>query len=245
MTNTSTGFITKKTKVNGKEINYIVYIPRNYDPSTPMPTIVFLNGMGECGTDGLQQIRAGLGPNIMLNPDKWPFIVVFPQKQETYAQWEDEDDMVLAILDKTRQEYNVDSSRIYLTGISQGGHGTWTIGSLHPEIFAAIAPVCGYRTEWIIKVWADNEAAIWINPEMEQEFGENVLVERLKNTPIWAFHGVADETVPVGESVELCESITAVNGDCKLTLYPEVGHNSWDRAYREEDLPGWLLEHRK
>lgn len=217
--NTATGFITKALEVGGKEIKYAVYVPAEYDPASPQPTIVFLNGHGECGTDGLHQITQGLGTAVMRSAEEWPFLVIFPQKQEFEANWEEEEEMVLAIIEQTREEYNVDASRFYLTGISQGGHGTWAIASEHPDLFAAIAPICGWGSEEMAK--------------------------KLVSMPIWAFHGDVDSAVPVERSLKMAEYLKAAGGDCKLTIYPGVDHNSWDKAYREENLGAWFLEYTK
>jgi predicted peptidase len=127
--------------------------------------------------------------------------------------------MVMAVLDKTRKEYKLDDSRLYLTGLSQGGHGTWAIGARHPDLFAAIAPICGY--------------------------GDKSLAEKLGKMPVWSFHGDADTTVPLERSVEMDQWLKEAGTSPKLTVYPGVGHNSWDKAYREEDIGAWFLEHRK
>ncbi len=215
----STGFLTKTIKQGGEEYKYVVYVPADYDGSKPYPTIVFLNGAGECGRDGLKHVATGLGPAIMKDASKWPFLVLFPQKPTVRSNWEDHDALVMAMLDKTKAEYKVDTSRLYLTGLSQGGHGTWTIGAKHPDMFAALAPVCG---------WSDTSTA-----------------STLKPLPIWCFHGEADPTVKVEKSHEMVDAVKAAGGDVKLTTYPGVGHNSWDNAYGKEDLGAWFLQHTK
>lgn len=214
-----TGFLNKTVQVGGKDIRYVTYVPRGYDPAKPMPAIIFLNGSGECGTDGMKQACIGLGSAVMMNVEKWPFVVMFPQKQDVRHKWEDEDDMVMAVLEKTKGEYSVDSSRLYLTGLSQGGHGTWSIGAKHADLFAAIAPVCG---------WGDEEIA-----------------KKLVGMPIWVFHGDQDTAVNVDSAYAMEKFLKGAGGSCKLTIYPGVGHNSWDKAYWQEDLGTWFLEHRK
>lgn len=216
---TAKGFLFRNIQIDDKEIGYGVFIPASYDPLTPTPTIVFLNGHGECGKDGQKQFSAGLGPAVIRNFEEWPFIIIFPQKQEGEEDWEDEEPMLMEIVDKTRQEYNVDPSRIYLTGISQGGHGTWTIASMHPDLFAAIAPVCG---------WADEDVA-----------------KKVAGLPIWMFHGDADEAVPFTKSQDMAKFLDAAGADYKFTVYPGVGHNSWDSAYQNEKLADWLLSFSK
>ena len=212
------GFIEKTVEANGTEHRYVVYVPRSYDPKTPIPAIVFLHGSGECGTDGLLPLRCGPAGWIMLNRDEWPFIMIFPQKPEMETLWEEWDAMVTAEIEQTVKEYRIDESRLYLTGLSQGGHGTWAIAALHPDRFAAIAPICG---------WVDDETA-----------------KQVAHLPIRAFHGVDDDVVPV-ESTEKAVKLLEPSGKCTLTIYPGVGHNSWDKAYHEEKLGDWFLRHRK
>lgn len=219
------GFVAKTIKMGDKDIKYVVYVPASYDPKKPMPTIIFLNGYGECGTDGWRQVYH-MGGAIMLAADKWPFIVIFPQKQYALqaiepAPWEDQDEMVMAILAQSEKEYSIDKSRLYLTGLSQGGHGTWALGAKHADMFAAIAPCCG---------WSDKETA------------EKLAKAKM---PIWTFHGDADQAVDIERSKEMKKWIDEAGGTCKLTIYPGVGHNSWDNAYRQEDLPGWFLLYHK
>lgn len=212
------GFLMRTVTVGGKDMKYVAYVPSSYDPAKPMPTIIFLNGAGECGTDGLKEVFH-FGTAVMLDSEKWPFLILFPQKQDVKTLWEDEDPMVMAILEASRKEFNVDSSRLYLTGLSQGGHGTWAIAAKHPDLFAAIAPVCG---------WGDEDMA-----------------KKLAKMPAWTFHGDQDQAVDVERSREMEKWIIAAGGTCKLTVYPGVGHNSWDNAYRNEGLGQWFLEHHK
>ena len=167
-----TGFLTKTVKASGIEVKYVVHVPPSYQPHTPMPTIIFLNGSGECGTDGLLQIACGLGPAVMRHVDKWPFIVIFPQKQVEPDKWAEEDPMVMAILQKTQREYNVEQTRLYLTGLSQGGFGTWAIAALHPDLFAAIAPICGGGTE------EAGQGAVADIPRRSRRVCECILCER-------------------------------------------------------------------
>jgi predicted peptidase len=212
-----TGFLFKAMRVGGKERRYAVYVPREYRGDREWPLIVFLNGAGECGIDGSKQIAVGLAPAIMLEPKQWPFIVVFPQKPALEDDWAKHDDMVMAMVRRTQREYRVDRTRVYLTGLSQGGHGAWEIGARHPDVWAAIAPICGY--------------------------GDPALVaDGLKATPIWCFHGEDDHVVPARQTIDMAAAVRAAGGNPRVTLYPRVDHNSWDRAYRQERLGDWLLE---
>ena len=212
-------FIPKSIKVGTVVRKYAVFIPTGYDGLQEWPLIIFLNGAGECGTDGNLQTTVGLGPAIKRKMGEWPFIALFPQKPNVSDGWDRYDGMVMAQLEQTKLEYRVDISRIYLTGLSQGGYGTWAIAAKHPDMFAAIAPICG---------WGDSGWA-----------------PALKDIPIWCFHGDADTTVPVKASIDMVEAVKAAGGDPKLTIYKGMGHNVWDRAYQQENLAAWFLEHRR
>jgi len=210
------GFIGKSIMVDGQKRNYVVYVPREYSGEKHWPTIMFLHGKGECGGDGWKPVAQGIGRAVMNDCAKWPYIVIFPQKLDSEKQWEEFDGMVMAMLEATRQEYRIDPARTYLTGLSQGGHGTWTIGGMHPKIWAALVPICGY-----------GDAA--------------AIAPTVKDLPIWCFHGGADDLVKPEQSRRMIEAITSAGGkDVKYTEYPGVNHNSWDKAYGEADLPVWL-----
>ena len=123
---------------------YAVWLPPGYDRSRAWPCIVFLNGSGECGTDGLKQTWQGLGPALLAHPERWPFVAVLPQKPGADEEWEEREDLVFAALKVVQKSCNIDPERIALAGISQGGHGTWMIGARHPGVWSCLAPVCGY-----------------------------------------------------------------------------------------------------
>lgn len=210
------GLLAQTITVDGTSHRYVVYVPPGYASNRRWPLIVFLNGAGECGTDGWKQVSVGLAPAITADVAKWPFVVLFPQKPNRDSAWEDHDAVIMAMLKKARADYSIDERRLFLTGLSQGGHGTWALGSRHPDLWAAIAPVCGY--------------------------GEpKAIAPALAKMPIWCFHGEDDKAVPVQQSKALCVAVEKAGGSAELTLYPKVGHNSWDKAYRDEPLAAWFL----
>lgn len=213
----ATGFLTKTIKVDGIERRYVVYVPIGYDKRRAWPTIVFLNGGGECGTDGLLQVSEGLGPAVLAHSERWPFLILFPQKPAGNLQWIEMDRMVMSMLDATKRRYNVDPRRIYLTGLSQGGEGTWRLGAKHADLWAAIAPICGQGDV--------NDAA------------------KLKTLPIWAFHGEIDDVAPVEVSRTMVKAVKDAGGDCVLTTYPNVSHEAWINAYGESGLERWFSAH--
>ncbi|MFA6044896.1 MAG: PHB depolymerase family esterase [Phycisphaerales bacterium] len=233
---TDHGILFRSVNVKGQEHRYAVYVPWNYDPAKPTPTIVFLHGSGECGTDGQKQAVVGLGNAAMFHPQEYPFIIIFPQKPDEDQEWEAFDDLVIATLVTTRSEFTCDPNRTYLTGLSQGGHGTWTIGSLHPDLFAALAPVCSYGS-----------------PRRTPTPGVNTddvaIATKVRHLPIWAFHGAKDDVVPMDGVKSLIASVknTQQPGDPepKLTIFPNANHNAWDDAYGNSKLGPWFLTHVK
>ena len=128
-------------------------------------------------------------------------------------------DVLTNLLDDIVARYDVDTDRIYLTGLSMGGYGTWALASKYPDRFAAIVPICGG--------------------------GKRFMAHRIKDMPVWAFHGAKDSVVPLRESEEMVEAINARGGNAKLTIYPDAGHDSWTKSYENPELYDWLLEHRR
>lgn len=214
-----TGFLDKTIEYNGTATKYVVYVPKGYSAEKPHPTILFLHGSGEQGTDGQKQATVGLGNAIRKAEDKWNFIVVFPQKPPGRGGFTEHEKLILDILEKTKKEYKVDESRLYITGLSMGGMGTWTLTCKHPTMFAAAAPICGG--------------------------GNPADAAKIKDLPIWNFHGDKDTAVPIKRSQDMIDAVKAAGGNPKFTIYPGVGHNSWDKAYQEEKLHDWFLEHKR
>ncbi len=222
-----TGFVFKSVRIGERALEYVVYVPRAYHAGKKWPAVVFLHGSGESGTDGQKQIAQGIGTNILWNADRWPCIVMMPQKPTSQLQWEDEDDLVMAMLAQTRKEYEIDADRIALTGLSQGGHGTWSIGVAHADLWCALAPICGYADQHNGKLKPEEIAA------------------KLKGVPMWIFHGEDDDVVSPEQSKAVAEAMKKAGGNVKLTLYPKTNHGSWDKAYNEKDLPGFLMTAKK
>jgi len=212
------------------ELPWALYVPRGYDARSSWPLVVFLHGSGESGRDGVRQLSAGLGPALFAAPARWPALVVLPQKPSGDQEWEEVEDAVLALVDEIRSRYRVDPRRIVLTGMSQGGHGTWVLGARHPGLWAALAPVCGYGS-------ALGGGAF--------RGGAAELAVPLARLPVWAFHGALDDVVPVRGSEGMVAAIVAAGGTARLTVFPAANHNAWDPAYRESGLAEWLLAQRR
>ncbi len=198
--------------------NYLLFLPEDYgQQEKDWPLMLFLHGAGERGSD-LQKVKVHGPPKIVEKQEDFPFIVVSPQCPEG-DWWDEKLDVLTNLLDDIVARYDVDTDRIYLTGLSMGGYGTWALASKYPGRFAAIAPICGG--------------------------GKRFMAYRLKDMPVWAFHGAKDSVVPLEESEEMVEAINDRGGNAKLTVYPDAGHDSWTKSYDNQELYEWLLEHRR
>ncbi|MEZ6318919.1 MAG: prolyl oligopeptidase family serine peptidase [Phycisphaerales bacterium] len=217
----------------------VIYVPWGLDTSEGAPAIVFLHGYGECGTEGTHQLGVGLPNALIWNPERWPFVVVIPQKPVFNAEWDNYEDAVLKMLDLAIADYGVDADRVALTGLSQGGHGTIALASHHPERFRAAAPVCGYTRGHFDAEGVRRE----LSPVSAQTAEVVQAAEQLKGMPVWIFHGGKDDVVPPAESQSVHDALEAAGaGEVKLTIFPEDNHNSWDSAYRKSGLWEWLAE---
>jgi len=195
---------------------YLLYLPPEYGKGRERwPLVLFLHGAGERGDD-LALVKRHGPPMLVDQGREFPFILVSPQCAED-EWWSVE--TLAALLDRIQGEYRVDKSRVYVTGLSMGGFGTWQLAMEYPNRFAAIAPVCGG--------------------------GNNYRPSRLKDLPIWAFHGARDPIIPAIRSREMVRAIRKVGGTVKLTVYPNVGHNSWVKAYNNPALYKWLLKQKR
>jgi predicted peptidase len=211
-----TGFLPKEYKGPEGDAKYVVYVPKSYTGDKAFPAILFLHGSGESGTDGEKQIKVGLASAIKKMKTEFPFIAIFPQSQKGgWAAKSNEGKRAMSILADVEKAYKVDGKRIYLTGLSMGGFGTWSLAAAYPERWAAIAPVCGG--------------------------GDPSTAAKIKDIPCWCFHGDADKAVPVKKSREMIEALKTAGASPKYTEYPDVGHNSWDRAYGTAELYDWFL----
>jgi predicted peptidase len=212
------GFLHRVIKdPDGKEAKYVVFVPHDYKGDKPYPVILFLHGAGETGMDGEKQANVGLGKAIKKQEKSFPIISVFPQSQKRTWRADSEDGMrALRILDTVQKEYKTDPKRVYLTGLSMGGYGTWSMALKDPGRWAAIVPICGG--------------------------GDPNQADKIKNIPCWCFHGDADTAVAVDRSRHMINALKTAGGSPKYTEYPGVGHNSWDKAYGTPELYEWLLQ---
>jgi predicted peptidase len=197
------------------EMDYLLYLPKNYEETKSWPLMLFLHGSGERGSD-LELVKKHGPPKLIGEGQSFPFIVVSPQCPED-ERWQPIE--LIALLDDLEKKYKVDPDRVYVTGLSMGGFGTWALAAHAPERFAAIVPICGGGETH----WARNYGKL----------------------PVWAFHGAKDTGVPLRRSEEMIEAIKQRDGNVKLTVYPEAGHDSWTETYDNPQLYQWLLEQKR
>jgi predicted peptidase len=211
----------EKYEKAGQTLEYLLDLPTDYnkDANKKWPLIVFLHGSGERGTDVKDVAKHG-PPKIAEDKDSplgGRFIVVSPQCPPK-VWWQV--NTLNGLLDDVIEKYHVDKDRIYLTGLSMGGFGTWAWAAQNPERFAAIAPMCGG--------------------------GDPKQADKLKTLPIWCFHGEIDKTVPIQKSEEMVEAVKqAGDKDVKFTRYPDAGHDCWTRSYANPELYEWFLKHKR
>lgn len=217
----SKGFQTRVFKnADGSESPYVVFIPHGYDGSKPYPVILFLHGAGETKGGSKMPAEVGIGPAIKKQEKDFGFITIIPQAETRGWQATGPNaQRALKMLDEVMAAYKTDPKRVYLTGLSMGGYGTWSLAAAEPNRWAAIVPVCGGG-----------------NPQDAEKF---------KQIPCWAFHGDKDAAVKVERSREMIEALKKAGAEPKYTEYPGVGHNSWDAAYGTPELWTWLAQQSK
>jgi len=155
-------------------------------------------------------------PKLIAAGKKFPFIVVSPQAPPQVG-WQTE--TLKGMLDDLKKKYRVDNDRVYLTGLSMGGFGTWSLSEKYPREFAAIAPICG----------GGDDENVW----------------KLRHMPVWCFHGAKDDVVPPAASEKMVNALKKYNANVRFTLYPDANHNSWEVTYNNDSLYTWLLAQKR
>jgi len=207
------GTITEKTSPVYK---YLEYLPPGYGSihKKKWPLILFLHGAGERGND-LERVRTvGLFPAIEKHPV--PFVVLGPQCQ-FHQTWAVED--VQTFIKFCINQYRIDKSRLYCTGMSMGGYATWYLAIHLQDTFAAIAPICGG--------------------------GNIVQIKKIRDLPVWAFHGAKDNVVPPERSKRMVDELKKIGSKVRYTVYPDEGHDSWTKTYNNPELFEWFLQHKR
>lgn len=235
-----TGFLNRTISVNGTVHRYQVYLPAEYASGTQRwPVILFLHGAGERGADGLLQTNVGLPAAIRATPARYPAIVVIPQVPADSLWLGSSAQAAISALDATLGEFRGDTDRVYLTGLSMGGNGTWNLAYQHPTRWAAVAPICSFVTP--IPRLPGSRAII--PGDSADAFG--TLARRLARVPTWIFHGEVDPVVPVSESRRAYEAFKAAGADVRYTEFMGGGHNVWDGVYASPQFQDWLFAQRR
>jgi predicted peptidase len=213
-----TGFQFHQVVVDGRSRTYAIFVPRDYTPQQKYPAIAFLHGVLEAGEGATKNLGVGIGPHIRDHAATWPFITIFPQSSGDW-QGPERDRLCIAALDDACRRYAIDPDRIILTGLSNGGQGTWLIGAAHKDRFAALVPIAGHAAYEVCG--------------------------KLTGIPIWCFHNSVDPFVSSGGSAEMCKRINEAGGNAKFTQFSGFGHNCWDDVYSDPQVIQWMLAQRR
>ena len=203
------------------QLKYLIYLPKDY-LTKKYPLVLFLHGAGERGTN-LKDIEIHGLPKLVRNGKKFPFIIIAPQCPLN-LWWSDPlpVDLLSKLVNDIVMKYGIHKNNVFCTGLSMGGYGTLALSIKNPKLFSAIIPICGGMD---IKNFFD--------------------ILNLKDLPIWLFHGDKDEVIPLENSQSIYKVLKPVNKNIKLTVYKGVDHNSWDRAYDDNELYKWMLSHKE
>ena len=194
-------------------LRYWLFVPKEYAETKQVPLMLFLHGAGERGDD-LERVKKWGPPKRVANDKDFPFLLISPQCEKD-ERW-DAEEMVL-LVKHVVGAYRVDQNRMYCTGLSMGGYGTWSLLAARPNMFAAGIPICGG--------------------------GNPAKAKQLAGVPLWVFHGDKDSTVPLKRSEQMVQAVKEAGGNVRLTVYPGVGHNSWSATYANPKAYDWLLSH--
>jgi predicted peptidase len=223
------------TDADGKTLPFRLLKPLNYNPKEKYPLVVFLHGAGERGDDNDKQLVHGVPEFLTPETRKdYPCFLIAPQcpdgKKWVEVDWGAESHeqpkepsepmrLTLGLIDQMRKDYPIDAKRIYVTGLSMGGYGTWDVIARKPDLFAAAVPICG---------GADETTAT-----------------KIVKISIWAFHGAQDPAVRVTRTRHMIAALKKGGGEPKYTEYPDEGHASWVPAYKDAAMMKWLFAQKK
>ncbi|MBD8695340.1 prolyl oligopeptidase family serine peptidase [Stenotrophomonas sp. CFBP 13718] len=235
-------FESRTITVDGQASRYQVFVPSDaIRAAGPLPVVLFLHGSGERGRDGRKQTKAGIGPYLREHAKTFPALVVLPQVPNR-EEWSGLNNRIaLAALDASVAEFAADPARQYLTGMSMGGYGSWNIALAEPTRFAAIVPVCG-----AVLAPREERESLFVEAVAHEADPYTALAARLKNVPIWMFHGAEDDVVPPSDDRKLHAAFKAVGArDARYTEYPDGNHNAWDATYADAAMWTWLFAQKR
>ena len=247
-----TGFLNRTVTVGPTTYRYQVYVPASYNPHRKLPVILYLHGLSYRGEDGLLPTEVGVGSAIRLQSESFPAIAVFPQCRLNAAWSGEMETQAIKALDESIKEFNGDSQRLYLIGLSFGGYGAWYFAAHHPGKFAAVVPISGGvfpHPNTPVSPFQPAYEAIMKSSDSYAAFARLI-----GKTPVWVFHGDADALVPVTEARQMVEALKATGGNVKYTEYPGMGHghagplpaftSEVEKARTDPDFIAWLFAQR-
>jgi len=218
----------------GEKLNYRLYVPAHLPEGKKVPLVLFLHGAGERGDDNVAQLKHGVTDIIRFTQTNGPAILIVPQCPNG-RKWVEVDwsaashtmpptpsismKLALQLLREKMAKLPVDPARVYVTGVSMGGYGTWDAIEREPDLFAAAIPVCGG--------------------------GDATRAESIKRVPIWTFHGDKDGAVPVGRSRDMVKALKACGGNIQYREYAGAGHDVWTPTYADPSVLAWLFEQKR
>ena len=221
-----TGLLTRAVNVGKTSYRYQVYVPSSMRNSRNAPVLLFLHGIGQRGEGGLVPSAGGQIGFVKFYLEQLQAIVVLPQcRKDQYWHDAELEKMTIAVLDQTVAEFGGDPQRLYLLGVSMGGYGAWHMAAQYPGKFAAVVPICG-------------------GSPLRSADRFDAIARKVRQTPVWVFHGAEDRVVPVSESRNMVAALKAVNGNVRYNEYPGVGHNVWLNVLGERELLPWMLNQR-
>lgn len=209
------GRFTTEKVIDKKDYGYALHIPKNIKKKKPL--IVFLHGSGERGSD-VEMVKVH-GPFKYLKKNQLETYVLAPQCPENQL-WDEE--VLYQLIQKIQKENNIDPSRIYLTGLSLGGWGTWKLAFTHPEMFAAVVPICGFV-----------------------DLMDTDKICKIGTIPTHIFHGLMDDIVKPDYAIDAYKKLKACNGNVELTIFDDANHDSWSRVYDNPEIYNWMLKQTK
>ncbi|UPG95253.1 prolyl oligopeptidase family serine peptidase [Luteibacter aegosomatissinici] len=230
-------FAERSIDVHGKTYRYQVFIPA--DVKSHPAVVLFLHGSGERGDDNQKQMSQGLPPWLKEHMD-FPAVVVIPQAPDD-TEWTDkaDADFAMAALEKSVKEFDGDRKRLYLTGLSMGGYGSWQLAADHPDTFAAAAIICG----GIVPLPDPEGRQLYVHGVPKGQDPYTWVAQKIGKTPVWIFHGGDDNVVPTEESRKMNAALVKRGAVVKYSEFPGVNHGSWMKAYATPDLWEWMFAH--
>jgi len=211
---------------HGGTYHFSVWLPPGYESKRDWPAILSLHGADESGNDGKAPTKVGLGKALTAHPEAWPFVVIFPQKPRDQEEWWEEEPFTIDVVGRATHDFHFDARKLALVGVSQGGYGVWMLGARYPTRWSCLVPVSSYGRPRTISA-------------------------RVARLPVWAFHGARDNVVDPEESKQIVDAIRAEHNrldlsiDARYTVYPTAGHDAWDQAFADPELPRWILAQAK